>query len=38
MIVATTIGVIVIPSLFVLIERKKKKDSVKGDDTKPANV
>jgi HAE1 family hydrophobic/amphiphilic exporter-1 len=38
MIVATTIGVIVIPSLFVLIERKKKKDSVKGDDTKPATA
>ena len=27
MIVATTIGVVVIPSLFVLIERKKKKDA-----------
>ena len=38
MIVATTIGVIVIPSLFVLIERKKKKDAVKGDDTKPATA
>jgi hydrophobic/amphiphilic exporter-1 (mainly G- bacteria), HAE1 family len=38
MIVATTIGVIVIPSLFVLIERRKKKDAVKGDDTKPATA
>jgi HAE1 family hydrophobic/amphiphilic exporter-1 len=33
MIVATTIGVIVIPSLFVLIERKKKKEAAQGSDT-----
>jgi len=31
MIVATTLGCILIPSLFVLIERKKKKDKGKGD-------
>jgi HAE1 family hydrophobic/amphiphilic exporter-1 len=35
MIVATTIGCIVIPSLFVLIERRKKKAADDGDTTKP---
>ncbi|MBL7965086.1 MAG: multidrug efflux RND transporter permease subunit [Flavobacteriales bacterium] len=43
MIVATTIGCIVIPSLFVLIERKKKQDPSTGsrqkdDESKPATA
>ena len=35
MIVATTIGCILIPSFFVLVERKKKKDK-KSEPVKPA--